>query len=483
LRIYNTLTHSVEKFQPIHDRKVGIYSCGPTVYGPAHIGNMRTYIGLDLLKRALLYNGYSIKNVMNITDVGHLIGDGNVGEDKVSQTARKEHKTERDVADYYKKMFLEDIEKLNILMPDVLVNATENIPEMLEMIDKLYEKGFLYKVHTGMYFDTSKIKNYGILTGMNFKKLNESLIAGVRVERIEGIKNKTDFAVWRFFDSQESSMQWDSNYGRGFPGWHIECSAMSKKYLGEHFDIHTGGVDHIPVHHTNEIAQSEASCGKNPARYWFHYEFLLVDGKKMSKSLGNIYTLEDIEKKGYSPMTFRYFITSGYYRQQLNFTFEALDNASNTLNGIYAFLRKIGEMIDMEGDENQEFGIMAEEYKKAFFDELDNDMNTPNALANMHRLISITNKKMEEGSLSGKDAGKICEIMIEFDKILGIGFDKHIHFHENKLPEEVNNFLKIRENARASKDFKKADEIRKLLMERYNIIVEDTKSGQKWHYK
>ncbi|MGC8649164.1 MAG: cysteine--tRNA ligase, partial [Candidatus Micrarchaeia archaeon] len=296
--LYNTLGGKKEEFKPISDMKVGLYTCGPTAYFYAHIGNMKAYIDEDLLKRALLYNGYKVKHVMNVTDVGHLKSDQESGEDKVRAEAVAEHKTMREIVDFYSNLFFSDLKKLNIIMPDIIVRASDAIEDILKLIDILDKKGYLYKTKDGVYFDTSKFKDYGALIGMSFEQLNKQLKAGARVERSTEIKNITDFAVWRFALEDEKEMVWESKFGRGFPGWHIECSAISMKSLGEHFDIHCGGIDHIPIHHTNEIAQSEAATDKKFVNYWFHVGFLTVNGSKMAKSLKNIYTLADLEKKG-----------------------------------------------------------------------------------------------------------------------------------------------------------------------------------------
>jgi len=480
LKLYNTLGRKIQPFRSIKKGSVGIYTCGPTVYWFAHIGNMRTYVQEDILKRTLIHNGYKVKHVMNITDVGHLVGDSNIGEDKIKLEARKEHKSAYEVARFYEEAFVKDIKRLNIIMPDVMPRATEHINEMLALIKKLDEKGYLYKVSTGIYYDTSKFKDYGKLTGMSFDELNKYLKAGARVERAEGIKNTTDFAVWRFAKGDEKEMIWDSEWGRGFPGWHIECSAMSMKYLGEHFDIHCGGIDHIPIHHTNEIAQSEAATGKKFVNYWIHVSFLTVNNMKMAKSLGNIYTVQDIIDRGYSPLSLRFFLLSSHYRSQQNFTFEALENADKTLKSIYNFIRQINTV-----NEEKEFGKdienELEKFHKGFFEELNNDLNTPNALKEMHALISYENKRLSDGKVGAKESKKVIEIMLDFDTILGLDFKKELE--EKKLPDEVEKLIEERERARKEKDFDKADRIRKEIEEKYNIIIEDTKTGVKWHYK
>jgi cysteinyl-tRNA synthetase len=480
LKLYNTLGHKLQEFRSIKEGEVGLYTCGPTVYWFAHIGNMRTYVQEDILKRVLIHEGYKVKHVMNITDVGHLVGDSNIGEDKIKMEARKEHKSAYEVARFYEQAFINDIKRLNIIMPDVMPRATEHVEDMLKLIKKLDEKGYLYKVSTGIYYDTSKFKKYGELTGMTFEELNKYLKAGARVERAAGLRNITDFAVWRFAKGDEKEMIWDSEWGKGFPGWHIECSTMSMKYLGEHFDIHCGGIDHIPIHHTNEIAQSTAATGKKFVNYWFHVAFLTVDNMKMAKSLGNIYTVQDIVDKGYSPISLRFFLLSSHYRSQQNFTFEALENADKTLKNIYSFLRSM-KNIKEEKPISKEVIEEIEKHRKGFFDELRNDLNMPNALKEMHALISYENKRLSENLVGKEEADKVIEAMLEFDTILGLNFSKELE--EKEMPEEVKKLIEEREIARKEKNFEKADRIRKEIEERFGIIIEDTKEGVKWHYK
>jgi len=481
MRLYNTLTKKIERFKPITDKFVGMYTCGPTVYFYPHIGNMKAYIDEDLLKRTLIYNNYKVKHVMNITDVGHIRDDQEIGEDKVRSEAKEENKTMKEITDFYSTIFFENLKKLNIIFPDVIERASNAVPEILKLIDILNKKGYLYTLKDGVYFDTSKFKEYGKLMGMTFEELNQHLKAGARVERIEGIKNITDFAVWRFIKSDEKEMVWDSEFGRGFPGWHIECSAISMKHLGEHFDIHCGGIDHIPIHHTNEIAQSESATNKKFVNYWFHVGFLTVNNTKMSKSLKNIYTIEDLEKRGYNPIVFRMFIISGNYREGINFTFEALSNTKNTLEGIYSFLDKLSSIKEKNNGlaKSKEFIKMLIEIKNEFFDHVNNNLDMPNAMAAMHKLIKETNIKISDGSLASEEAEEAINIMLEFDKILGLKFDEHL-VKEN-LSDEIEKLVKEREEARKAKDFEKADKIRKLLKDKYKVILEDTKEGVTWH--
>ncbi len=481
LRIYNPISRKKEEVTPGHGRTISMYACGPTVYYFAHIGNMRTYSEEDILKRVLIHNGYSVKHIMNITDVGHLVGDGNIGEDKIAMTAKKEGKDAKEIVTFYTDAFFSDLKELNILLPDKTPKATEHIKEMLTMIKNLYNKGFLYKIRTGMYFDTSKFKEYGVLTGMNFNKMNENLIAGARVKREHGIRNTTDFAVWRFLEDGNNWMVWDSEWGRGFPGWHIECSAMSMKYLGETIDIHCGGVDHIPIHHTNEIAQSEAATGKKFVTHWFHVEFLTVNGSKMSKSLGNIYTLEDIKKKGFEPVALRYFLISGHYRQKLNFTFEALESAQRTLEYIFGFVERLTSHMKFSEKSNKKFIDFATDAKSKFFKSLDDDLDMPNALSSMHMLIRDANKALDKNALSEEDIAKVLDIMLSFDEILGLGIGKKIVEEKHApLDKEIEDLINERNALRGIKDFAGSDRIRKLLLDKYKIIVEDTSEGTKW---
>ena len=327
MKLYSTLTKQKEELRTIEEGTVSIYSCGPTVYQYAHIGNMRSYVFMDILRRVLKYNGYKLKHVMNITDVGHLVSDADEGEDKMMKTARAAQKTPWEIAEYYTGVFLGDIAELNIERPEYIPKATDNIDEMLAFVEALVEKGFGYETSDGIYFDIMMFKGYGKLSKLDL----EGQIAGARVDVNEEKRHPADFALWKKAP-KEHIMQWPSRWGMGYPGWHIECSAMSRKYLGDEFDIHTGGVDHIPVHHENEIAQSEALLGHPAVRYWLHGEFLLVDNGKMSKSLGNTYTVSDIKKKGYSPLAFRYMCLNANYRSKLNFTWDGIKAAQVALD-------------------------------------------------------------------------------------------------------------------------------------------------------
>lgn len=473
MRIYNTLTHKKQTFRSIKGKFVGMYTCGPTVYNYAHIGNMRAYIVADLLKRVLVYNGYKVRHVMNITDVGHLVSDANLGEDKMRIGAEREHKNVYQVAEFYTNMFLKDMGRLNLMMPDVITKATDHINDMLQLIYKLDEKGYIYKVNTGMYYDTSKFKNYGQLMNLSFEELNNYLIAGARVERAAGIRNTTDFAVWRFSPPNEKDMVWETKYGRGFPGWHIECSAMSMKYLGNHFDIHTGGVDHLPIHHTNEIAQSESVTGKKFVNFWIHSEYLLINGKKISKSLHNFYTIQELIDKGYSVNGFKYLMLSSYYKSQANFTIEALENAENTLGGIYSFIKKLSE-IKNNKETDPKFIQKLNKTRKEFFTSINNDLNTPLALSKLHTTITESNRAYGKG-MGKMDAYKVIEAFLEFDKVLGLNFGEHAK--KKEISNEVQSLILERERLRKERKFAEADKIRTILKEEYGVGIEDTAHG------
>ncbi len=477
MRIYNTLSRKVQKFKSMNAGHAGMYSCGPTVYYFAHIGNMRTYIHTDMLKRALMHEGYKVRHVMNITDVGHLVSDASLGEDKMRLTASKEHKSLHDIAGFYASEFMADMGRLNLIAPSAMPKASEHVNEMLALIEKLDGKGYLYTIGTGVYFDTSKFKDYGQLMHMSFKRLNDYLISGARVERASGIRNTTDFAVWRLND-RETEMIWDTKYGRGFPGWHIECSAMSMKYLGSHFDIHTGGVDHLHIHHTNEIAQSEAATGEKFVNFWVHTEFLLVDGRKMSKSLHNVYTIEHLMKKGYSASSFKYLVAASHYRKQLNFTFEALDNAQNTLNGVFAFMKRMADVpYGKEPKLDRRFVARAYSIRSAFFKAVAGDLNTIGALSKMHLLIDEANRKYKKG-MSHDEARLVLEMMLEFDEIFAFGLESHAK--RQSIDPGAEKLISERERLRKERKFKEADEIRNRLKREYGIDIEDSGGATLW---
>lgn len=451
--LYNTLTRKKEEFKPIHKGKVGLYSCGPTVYWFQHIGNLRSYIFSDILKRVLLYNEYRVKHVMNVTDVGHLTSDADTGEDKMEKAVQQEGRTAREIAEFYLGIFKKDLVKLNIIMPDVWPEASKHIKEQIELIKKLERKGFTYRTSDGIYFDSSKFRNYGKLAGNV-----EGLKAGKRVAVGEK-KHKTDFALWKFSEEPGVRQQeWQSDFGLGFPGWHIECSAMSMKYLGEHFDIHTGGEDHIQIHHTNEIAQSEAATGKKFVNYWLHGAFLVFHGEKVSKSKGGLYTISELEELGYKPEYFRYLCLQTHYRKPLDFSLEALDAARN------AYERLARKIIELRKNpvKGNDFG---KEYTAKFVKMINEDLNMPGALHVFWNVVDDIDF----------DFKKKLKLLEEFDKVLGLGI-KEIKETRISVPEEVKRMIDARERLRKAKKFAEADILRDRIKER-GFVLEDTEDG------
>lgn len=451
LKIYNTLTRKKEEFKPINENEVKMYSCGPTVYYFAHIGNLRAYLFMDNLRRVLKYNGYKLTHAMNITDVGHLVSDADEGEDKMLKAARRENKNPFEIADFYTKAFLEDMKKLNIDMPEIICKATEHIKVMEDYLKKIIENGYAYETEDTIYFDTSKLDKYGVLSNRNV----EDQKAGARVDFDNNKKNPTDFALW-IKAPENHLMKWDTFWGKCYPGWHLECSAMSEKYLGEVFDIHTGGMDHIPVHHENEIAQAKGFCGKIPANYWMHVDFLQVNGGKMSKSLNNLYTLEDLKEKGYEPEVYRMFNFSSHYKKPINFTFEAMDSAKVALSRL-----KDGYKKHLLGNEEVDENAI-KEFETRFLDAINDDLNMPLALSAVWDVV-----KYEKKSLV------LAQLLKKFDTVLGLNIEKE---EKVNLPEEIKKIVEERKVARENKDWKKSDELRdKLLSLGYN--VKDTKDG------
>ncbi len=435
---YNTLTRKKEKFKPIDTKEIKIYSCGPTVYKDATIGNMRTNIFQDVLRRVLKYNGYKIKHVMNITDVGHLVSDGDEGEDKMIKSAREEHKTPLEIANHYTDLFFKDLEELNIETPEVVCRATKHIQEMIEYVQKLVDNGYAYETSTAIYFDISKLDKYPILSNLNLEEQK----AGARVEVDVEKKNPYDFALW-IKAPENHLMKWDSPWGKCYPGWHIECSAMGKKYLGEQFDIHTGGIDLIPTHHENEIAQSKGACGKVPANYWLHGEYLLIDGGKMSKSLGNVYLLKDIINKGYDPLVYKLFTYSGHYRNKLNFTWEGIEATSKSLERL-----KQGYQNHKNGkDDISEEKI--QEFENKFHEAINDDLNMPLAMGIVWEVVRYEKK-----------SPKLAQLLLKFDTVLGLKIDEQIQKEEQEIPQEVLDLMEERKIARQNKDWAKADAIR-----------------------
>ena len=474
--LYNTLTRKKEEFKPIIPGEVSMYDCGPTVYGHTHIGHLIRYIMSDTIRRVLEYNGYKVRQVMNITDVGHMTSDADEGEDKMDKKAKIEGKTPWEIAKFYTIEFMDSRKKLNILEPTIVCPATEHIHEMQALIKKLFDKGYAYETEDGVYFEMNKFKKYGELSGNTIDKLD----AGARIDVNENKKSPYDFALWVKLVGKHSGhiMHWDSPWEDGFPGWHIECSAMSSKYLGETFDIHTGGQDNIFPHHDNEIAQSEAASGKKFVNYWLHTTFLTIEGEKMSKSLNNIYTLEDISNKGIELMAFRYLCLTTHFRTPMNFTWDSLKGAEQALKGMLNFMQKMQEA-KAEGTKGktEEVGKIIEETKKKFLQHINDNLNTPQALADIHEMIKNIYKIQMEGELSSEDASTVIDTMNDFDRVLGI-----LQVKEKELPiprEEIEKLVTDRTEARKKKDFKRSDEIRDLLKSK-GILIEDTGKGQSW---
>lgn len=492
LKLYNSLTRKIEEFKPLNPPKVGIYTCGPTVYDYVTIGNWRTYILGDLLVRTLKYFGYQVDYIMNITDVGHLtgdnLGDASIGEDRMEKAAKREKKTAWDIAKFYTDDFLKGYEKLNLIKPRKFTKATNHIKEQIELVKKIEKRGFTYKTSDGIYFDVKLYEKagnkYGQLSTLDKRK------EGARVAKNPEKKDERDFALWKFSKKDEKrQMEWDSPWGRGFPGWHIECSAMGMKYLGEQFDIHVGGEDLRSTHHSNEIAQSEAATGKKPfVKHWAHGAFLLVDGGRMGKSLGNAYTLYDIEKRGFNPMHLRYFYLTGHYRKQLNFTWKALESAKNAYDNLVNVLRSgkysqwfLDKSITEEQTEEEAVVFTGIDYDERFKKALMNDLQIPEVLKIMWDLLRETSIKDKEKK----------ELILKWDEILGLNLQRHVGFKisaeigarsslptisETQLPEDILNLSDERMLARKRGDYKKADEIRQTI-EAKGFIVRDTTGG------
>lgn len=447
LFLYNTLTRKKEHFSPIEPGLVGVYTCGPTVYNYAHIGNLRMYVFEDILIRTLKFHGYRVNHVMNITDVGHLTDDADTGEDKMEKGSRREGKTAWEIAEFYTEAFRKDMIALNLLEPNVWCKATEHIDEQIAMVEALKRKGFTYETSDGIYFDTSACKDYGKLANLK----NQELQAGARVDMGEK-KNPHDFALWKFSkDGEQRQMEWEAFGKIGFPGWHIECSAMSMRYLGEHFDIHCGGIDHIPVHHTNEIAQTESMTGINPwVNIWMHGEFLLINNDKMAKSGENFITLSVLQEKGFDPLAYRYFLLQAHYRKQLNFTWEALEAAQSGYKKLKRMVREIPDNAVADP-------LVAKNFHEAISD----DLNMPEALA-----IIFTALKNNQIDL---------EMIIAFDKVLGLNLHE---IEEIIIPTEVAQLMEKRKKAREEKNWALSDALRDEI-KMLGYMVEDGNDGQK----
>ncbi|MBX4261490.1 cysteine--tRNA ligase [Clostridium estertheticum] len=464
--VYNTMTRSKEEFIPYVEGKVGMYTCGPTVYNYAHIGNLRTYIFEDVLKKALEYSKFKVKHVMNITDVGHLQSDGDEGQDKMALGAKREHKTVWEIAKFYEDAFFEDCKKLNIKRPTIVCRATEHIQDMIGFIKKLEEKGYTYVSNGNVYFEIDKFPDYAKLAHLSLDELE----AGSRIEVDINKRNPLDFVLW-FTNSKFSNqiMQWESPWGKGFPGWHLECSTMSVKYIGEYLDIHCGGIDHIAIHHTNEVAQSEGVLGHKWVKYWMHGEFLVLDSGKMSKSSGNFLTISSLEEEGYSPLDYRYFCLQSKYRKQLVFSFESLNDARN---GYKKLKERIAIVLSAINENDIVSGEKILSYKEKFSSFISDDLNIANAFTVLFDVLKDTNLNNKEKSI----------LIEDFDKILTLNL-MIIEKETTDIDEElINNLIIERNAARASKNWARADEIRDEFIA-MNIELLDSKEGTTWKAK
>lgn len=455
LKVYNTLTRKKEIFEPIKQGQVGMYSCGPTVYKPAHIGNLRAYVFMDELRRIFEYCGYKVKSVMNITDVGHLVSDADDGDDKMSKSARESGKDPLAIASEITSRFMADIDSLNIKRPTVCPKATDNIPEMIAVVQALLDKGYAYQTEDGIYFSVEKFAGYGKLSGVKLEDQKH----GARVEVNSFKRHPIDFALWKKA-APNHLQQWDSPWGKGFPGWHIECTAMSRKYLGDTFDIHTGGVDHIPIHHENEIAQAESWLGHKAVNYWMHNEFMLIDGGKMSKSLNNVYTVADVVERGYTPMELRYLYLNVQYRQKLNFTWDIMEQAKSAYGKLCALL------LAHKNSSAQTDKAVLDDYKQKFEDAITDDLNVPLALGVLWTMLKLPRSK------------DVYNLALTFDKVFALDFDKikEQATPQIEIPNDVKAMAELRLQARKEKNWAESDRLREVIAYMgYN--VKDTKDG------
>ena len=461
IKLFNTMSRSIEIFKPLVEGKVSMYTCGPTVYHFAHVGNLRTYVSNDILKRMFIANGYEVKHIMNITDVGHLTSDGDTGEDKMEKGSRREGKSVWDIAKYYTDVFMSDIKKLNILPATKYTPATQYIQEQIDLVKKLEDLGYTYKIDDdGIYYDTSKFVDYWKLGG---QKLDD-LKAGARIEFADGKRNASDFALWKFSPKNEKrQMEWDSPWGVGFPGWHIECSAMSLAEIGDRMDIHTGGVDHIKIHHTNEIAQVEPVVGHKWVNYWVHMEFLNDLSGKMSKSKGDFLTLSKLEEMGYPAIVYRYFLLMASYRKQITFSYELLDGAKNSYENL---VKKVALIVkNARGDFEKP---VVEKWRVQILETLNNDMNTAGAIVLLQELLK-----------SGESAETKLELIKFFDEVLGLNLienAKALEISSVDVPEEITKMAEERLIAKKEKNYSKADELRNKISDA-GYVVEDTADG------
>ena len=468
LKLHNTLTKQKEEFKPVSKGKVSIYVCGPTVYDFAHIGNLRTYTTPDTLRRYLEYSGYEVRQIKNITDVGHLTNDdvaqADTGEDKMAKAAKREKKAPEEIAKFYEEIFRKDEEKLNILPAHFFPRATAHVPQMIKIIEALIKNGSAYEINGNVFFDVTSFPDYGKLSGNTLDQLK----VGARLEEHPDKKHPWDFALWLKAEPNHI-LQWDSPWSRGYPGWHIECSAMAMEYLGDTLDIHTGGEDNIFPHHEAEIAQTECATGKKFVNYWIHTRHLLVEGEKMSKSKGNFYKLQDIVDKGFDPMHLRLFYLSSHYRKQADFSWPALKQAKSNFERIAKWLDKLKEI---KLRSNLSGGSLRFDLSEKFESAMDDDLNTPLALAHLYELITETNKEFKD--LSADEAGRILASFEKMNKVFGLKFsEKGI-----KIPEEIKKLAETRLEARNNKDFQKADELRKEI-EKMGFEIEDLGNNYK----
>jgi cysteinyl-tRNA synthetase len=460
LKLYNTLSRSVENFQPNNPAEIKFYTCGPTVYDLSHIGHYRTYVGNDLIRKTLQYLGYGVKHVMNTTDVGHLSDDGDLGEEKMEKGARKYGKTVWELAQFYTDYFFVANDAFNIARPNIVSPATENIPQIIEMIKTLETKGFAYQTDEAVYFDVTKFPNYGALTGQSL----EDKLTGVREEVVVDSKkmHPADFALWfkRVGRFQDHTMHWDSPWGDGFPGWHIECSAINLRFFGDQIDIHTGGIDHIPVHHTNEIAQSEAATGKSPfSKYWIHHNFLTVDGQKMSKSLNNFYTIDDIKAKNIDPLAVRFLFMQTHYRKEMNFTWESALSAQTAYNKLKDLVLTLREQNQRETNPER-----VGDYHQKFIEALSDDFNFPEAIAVLWEVA--------KSDLSSEDK---LNLLYEFDQVLSLGLKE---IEAVKIPDDILTLVKDRDEAKRQNNFTLSDQLRDQLKAK-GYQIEDTPEGSR----
>lgn len=461
IKLYNTLTRSKDPLETIEEGKVRLYTCGPTVYNYAHIGNLRTYVFEDVLKRALQLVGFEVHHVMNVTDVGHLTDDADAGEDKMEKGAQREGKTVWDIAEEYWQAFRLDLQRLNVIEPTVWCKATEHIEEQIDQVRALEQKGYTYIIDDGVYFDTSKLDDYGKLARLDI----ENLRAGARIEMVQGKRNPTDFALWKFSPKdKQRQMEWPSPWGKGFPGWHIECSAMAMKYLGERLDIHCGGIDHIPVHHTNEIAQAEAAIGHKWCNWWMHGEFL-TSGEKMSKSSGEFLTLQLLVDKGYEPLAYRLFLLGAHYRQQLAFSWEGLDSATS------AYSRLRSAVCELRAEQTGQ-GQPMKQHMDTFTEAVMDDLNMPRALAAMWNALKDTSASSDD----------LYATLLKMDEVLGLGLAVMEPTELGIGEDEIRALIDEREQARANKDYARADAIRDELAEK-GIEIKDSPEGTTWKQK